>query len=186
MRVRWRALFDDLEAQAAAIDAADHAMEVADRTRRETALVGLLDRLRAHEGGPLVLTVQGVGAVRGGLLDTGVDWLLLEEDGGREVLVPLRAVLTLTGLGQRSEAPGSAGEVASRLDLRWALRGLARSRSPVVVVLLDGSSVFGTLDRVGADHLDLAEHEPGEARRAAAVRQVSTVPVAALALVRSS
>lgn len=184
--MRWQALFDDLEAQAAAVDAADHAVEVADRTRRETALLGLADRLRAAHGQQLVLTVQGAGAVRGVLLDTGVDWLLLEEAGLRELLVPLSAVLTLTGLGQRSAAPGSAGEVASRLDLRWALRGLARSRTPVVVVLRDGVTLSGTLDRVGADHLDLAEHLPGEARRAAAVRQVGTVPVAALALLRSS
>lgn len=184
--MRWQALFDDLEAQAAAADAADHAAEVADRTRRETALVGVVDRLRAGAAQQLVLTVEGAGAVRGALLDTGVDWLLLEDASSRELLVPLRAVLTLVGLGQRSEPPGSAGELASRLDLRWALRGLARSRTPAVVVLRDGSSLSGTIDRVGADYLDLAEHLPGEARRAAAVRQVSTVPVAALALVRSS
>jgi hypothetical protein len=92
----------------------------------------------------------------------------------------------VTGAGSRTSAPGTEGEVARRLDLRWALRGLARDRAGVAVVLRDGSTVNGTLDRVGADHLDVAEHPPGEARRASAVRQVRLVPLDALALLRSS
>jgi hypothetical protein len=120
------------------------------------------------------------------LLDAGVDWVLLEETGLREVLVPLAAVLAVTGVGSRSAAPGAEGEVARRLDLRWALRGLARDRAGVAVVLRDGTTVSGTLDRVGADHVDVAEHAPGEPRRASAVRQVRLVPLSALALLRST
>jgi hypothetical protein len=101
------------------------------------------------------------------------------------VLVPLSAVLGITGLGSQS-APPDRGPVAKRLDLRWALRGLARSRSAVALGLADGTLVTGTLDRVAQDHLDLAEHGLGEARRAAAVRQVRVVPLSAVALVRSN
>ena len=182
--MRWRGLFDDLEAQFEAAQAAELAGEVAERARREAALLRLVDRLRAAEGAPVVVTVTGAGVLRGQLLDAGTDWLLLEEAGTREVLVPLRAVLGVTGVGARSAAPDES-PVAKRLDLRWALRGLARNRTSVAVGLVDGTLVTGTLDRVGADHLDLAEHGLGEARRAGAVRQVRLVPLPAVVLVRS-
>ena len=183
--MRWQGLFDDLEAQFDAVRAAELAGEVAERTRRESALLRLVDRLRAAEGTPLTVTVTGSGPLRGRLLDAGTDWLLLEEPGPREVLVPLGAVLGVSGAGPRAAAPDD-GPVAKRLDLRWALRGLARSRTSVALGLVDGTLVTGTLDRVGADHVDLAEHGLGEARRAAAVRQVRLVPLPAVALVRSS
>jgi hypothetical protein len=183
--MRWQGLFDDLEAQFDAAQAAELAGEVAERTRRETALLRLGDRLRAAQGAPVAVALPGVGQLRGRLLDAGTDWLLLEESGGREVLVPLPAVLGVTGLGARSAAPDDSA-VGRRLDLRWALRGLARSRTGVALGLVDGSLVTGTLDRVAADHLDLAEHGPGEPRRAGAVRAVRLVPLTALAFVRSS
>jgi hypothetical protein len=183
--MRWQALFDDLEAQFDAAQAAELAAEVAERTRRESALLRLADRLRAAEGALLTVSLPGAGVLRGRLLDAGTDWLLLDEGAAREVLVPLVAVLGVTGAGARSAVPDD-GPVAKRLDLRWALRGLARSRSGVALGLVDGSLVTGTLDRVAKDHLDLAEHGLGEARRAGAVRQVRLVPLGAVAYVRSS
>jgi len=184
--MRWQNLFDDLEAQFEAAEAAELSGEVAERTRREAALVRLVDRLQPSAGQPVVLHLPGAGPLRGRLLDSGVDWLLLDEGAGREVLVPLAAVLGVSGLGGRAAGPGGEDAVAKRLDLRWALRGLARSRTGVALGLSDGSLVTGTVDRVGADHLDLAEHGPGEARRAGAVRAVRLVPLGALVLVRSS
>ena len=171
--MRWQALFDDLRPSWMRLSRPSSQAEVADRTRRELALLRTVDRLRETEGHSIAVTVWGGGTVRGRLLDSGVDWLLVEETGLREVLVPVDAVLGVTGIGARTAAPGGEGEVGRRLDLRWALRGLARDRAGVSVVLRDGSTVSGTLDRVGADHVDVAEH--GARRSAArdpAVRQV--------------
>ena len=156
--MRWKGLFEDFEGQLAAAEAAELDGEVADRTRREAALVRLVDRLAAFVGGEPALHVQGAGLLRGRLVDVGPDWVLLD-DAGCELLVPLAAVLGVTGPGGRAAVPDT-GAVAARLDLRWALRGLARSRTGVSLTLTDGSQVTGTLDRVGADPLDVAEPKP--------------------------
>lgn len=182
--MRWRRLFEDLEAQADAAAEAELAAEVAERSRREAALVHLRERLAAALGAHTTVHLPGVGQVQGVLVDTGVDWLLLEEQGAGEVLVPFAALLGVTGVGATAAVPDDS-VVGRRLDLRWALRGLARSRTGVRLVLLDGNVLPGTLDRVGADHVDLAEHGRDELRRAAAVRQVRLVPLAALVAVRS-
>jgi hypothetical protein len=183
--VRWQALFDDLEAQLDAAAAAELQGEVAERTRLEQGRVAAGDRLAAAGGADVAVLVPGAGVVRGTLLDAGVDWLLLAEPPGREVLLPLAAVLSVSGL-PRGAAPPDDGPVGRALDLRRALRGLVRDRAGVAVVLRDGTTLTGTLDRVGADHVDLAEHAPGEARRAGLVRGVRLLPLPALALVRSA
>jgi hypothetical protein len=118
------------------------------------------------------------------LREVGPDWLLLAEQVGSEVLVPLAAVGAIHGLGAHSAQPGSEGKVGARLDLRYALRRLARDRAPLGATLAHGGVLTGTLDRVGADFVELAEHAPDERRRAGAVRRVSTIPITALVLLR--
>lgn len=181
---RWERLFADLEARAAALEQADADAELADLVRAQVGELRLYDRLRAAVGQPVGLTVCGAGRVDGVLREAGVDWLLLADGYRREVLVPAAAVTSIAGLGPHSLAPGSEGRVAARLTLRWALRRVARDRSPVAVTLVDGGDVFGTPDRVGADFLELAEHPVDEPRRAGSVRGVRTLPLAALALLR--
>ena len=180
--MRWQALFADLEAQADAADRAELQAEVRDRSRREGALVTAVERLRASRGSAVAVAVHGGGTCRGTLLDVGRDWLLVEEPGPRDVLVPMGAVLGVTGVSRQTQA--SAGQVEERLDLRWALRRLARDRTPLRVGLRDAGVLTGTLDRVGADHVDLAEHGQGELRRAGQVRAVRLVPLDALAVLR--
>lgn len=184
--MRWEALFGDLEAEFAASEAVELAAEVADRSRREVSRLRLVDRLRPAIGCPVVLATTGATTLTGRLDGVGPDWLLVTEHAGKQVLVAAAAVLSVTGLGARAAEPGNEGPVATRLDLRFALRGLARSRAGVRVTVMDGTAVSGTLDRVGADFVELAEHPAGEPRRVGLVRAVRTIPLSALAVVRST
>lgn len=155
--MRWERLFEDLEAQLAEAEVDELRAEVADRTRREIAELRLSDRLRATHGQQIVVRVSGVGPVTGTLRSSGPDWALLAEPLGVEALVPLAAVVQVVGIGTRATPPGVAGQVARRLGLGYALRGLARDRADVVVAMTDGGTLTGMIDRVGADHIDVTE-----------------------------
>jgi hypothetical protein len=182
--MRWEALFDDLEGQAQAVAAAEFAAEVSERTRAERSVLRLVDRLRSMQGHPLHVTVPG-SVLTGVLARVGSDWALLREPAGRQTLVRLPAALGVSGLGVRSASPGSEGRVTARLGFGSALRAVARDRSPVTVVLVDGSHLTGTVDGVGADYVEVAQHAAGEPRRRGAVRGVRAVPFTAVAAVRS-
>lgn len=182
--MRWDELFDDLEAQFGEAETADLAAEVTDRSRRELSLLRLVDRLRPVIGGPVSLRLVGAGVIEGELRAIGPDWLLLAEVGRREALVAAHAVISVGGLAAQSAVPHSEGQVAARLDLAYALRGIVRDRSAVALTLIDGSTAIGTLDRVGADFVELAEHAPGEPRRPDAVRAVRAYPLTSLVVVR--
>lgn len=183
--MRWERLFADLEAQAEAADTAEFAAEVEERTRIEVGALRLLDRLRAVSGHPLRLTCLGGESVAGTLSRVGSGWLLLAERPDREAIVPVAAITSVAGLGRFSAGADGEGRVGAGLGLRHALRGLARDRTGVMLILVDGTSCVGTIDRVGSDFIEVAEHAQGEPRRVAAVRQVRAVPLAALAVVRA-
>jgi hypothetical protein len=184
--MRWQQLFADLEARFEAEQDAAERAEVASRTRFEVGALRLVDRLRGAEGAPVVLTCRGAGQVAGTLADVGVDWLLLTDDRGGDCLVAATAVRAVSGLGRRTAVAEDAGPVRARLDLRRALRGLARDRATVQVVLDEGTVVTGTVDRVGADYLEVAEHPSDLHRRAEAVQGVRAVVLDAVALVRTA
>ena len=180
--MRWEGLFDDLAAQWDAEERRDRDAEVADRTRRDRAAVALLERLAAHRGARLGVRLRAGVSLEGEVSDLGRDWLLLRLDTGRrEALVPLAAVTALAGLPGRSGPVGSA----RRFGLGYALRALSRDRAVVRVTDVAGRTTTGTIDAVGADAVDLAEHPPEEPRRAANVRAVWTIPVAALVVIES-
>ena len=67
--------------------------------------------------------------------------------------------------------------------LSLALRELARRREPVRIELVDGGRVDGTIENVGSDYLEIAEHDPGEARRRRAVKARRFLSLAAVAAV---
>lgn len=181
--MRWDELFADLEGQADALDVAARAAEVEERTRIEVGALSVGDRLAAALGTPVRLQLLGGLAVCGTLTRTGPDWLLVDEDGGFETVVPLAGLRSVSGLGRWSAVPGRRAPVHARLTLRSALRAVARDRSGVRLHLVDGGVIAATLDRVGADFVEAAVHAPGEPRRRGEVRAVQLVPFAALAAV---
>ncbi|MGY1848414.1 hypothetical protein [Blastococcus sp. SYSU DS1021] len=183
--MRWQQLFADLQAQFEAAEEAEERAEWASRARAEIGAVRLADRIGGALGAELVVTCRGAGRVRGVLADRGSDWLLLTDERARDQLVAVAAVRAVDGLGRWTAPAEEAGPVRVRLDLRRALRGLARDRSAVQLVLDDGTQLTGTIDRVGADYLEVAEHPADQPRRPHAVRRVSAVVVDAVAVVRT-
>jgi hypothetical protein len=177
VRMRWEALFADMEAQLEAARTADLAAAVAELTRAERATVGLADRLRAARGSEIVVRARGGDQISGVLVDAASEWILLDGHG-RSSLVPLAAVTSVRGLTRYST--GAAGVVERRLTLGHALRAVARDRS-VVQLSTDGGELTGRVERVGADHLDLAA---GHAELRAG--ELWAVAFAAIRVVRSS
>lgn len=174
--MRWDDLFEDLEAQLAAANAADVAADADQRLRLEVGRTTIVARLRAAVGHDVAVGIDDQ-VIRGRIEGVGPDWVLIGD--GSETLLPLASVGWLQGLGRASDV-GDPGRVWSRLGLRSALRGLARDRAEVRLHHAAGQPVSGTIDRVGDDYLDLAVHPPGEPRRAAAVTAVRTVPLTAV------
>ena len=183
--MRWQQLFADLEAQFDEEEAAAERSESASRARAEMGAVRLSQRLLGSLGVPVSVTCRGAGQVAGVLVDVGSDWLLLEDERGRQNLVATAAVRAVAGLGRGTAPPEPAGAVRMLLDLRRALRALARDRAGVQVILDDGGVLSGTLDRVGADYVELAKHPADLPRRSEAVQGVRAIVIAAVAVVRT-
>ena len=178
--MRWDRLFDDLEAQLAADAAIDRAAEIADRTRRERSLIDVHARLLANVGAELAWRVGGQSLLARGV-DVGPDWVLTAVTPSRPLLLRLAAVRSVSGLRGGAHTPSI---VARRVTLALALGAVSRDRAPVEVRDVEGRVLVGTIDVVGSDHLEVAEHAGDEPRRTANVTAVTLVPFTALAWVR--
>ena len=180
--MRWDPLFADLEAQADLLDAVERAGEVDERSRIEAGALRMFDRLRASRGLQARVHCLGGHDVAGRLCRVGPDWLLLDAGSGVEALVAADAVVRVSGLSRWAEAPGSESRVDARSGLRQCLRRVVRDRLPLRVELVDGSSVTGILERVGADHVELTGRGAGEWRGASGEDR-TLVPLRAVAVV---
>lgn len=168
-------MFEDLEGQWEAQERLEREAEVADRTRRERALVDLGARLAAHRDTVLVLRLVVGDPLTGRLVDLGDGWASLTS-GPRSILVPMGAVVSVEGLGARSES----ATATRRFGLGVVLRGLSRDRAVVTVLDRSGATTTGTIDHVGADHLDLTMHHGDEPRRTANVITRRSIPFGAV------
>lgn len=194
--MRWQNLFDDLESQLETELGAEEVDLLAEEERLRLGRLSLRDRIRAlHDAAPaspLGVTLRSGDRITLTIAAVGRDWLAGELDGGilRSVIVPFAAVSTLDPVGTQlasslgAEAtPEPPTALSARLGLAFVVRDLCRRRAAVEVHIC-GERLHGTIDRVGRDHLDLAEHAPGEPRRSAAVSRIRIVAFAGLDLVR--
>lgn len=182
--MRLDSLFEDLESQFDALRDGELYGEVADRIRAEVGKLTVLDRLRGAVGTEVRVELGRTGPVRGLLSRVGKDCLLLEAERAEEWLIPVAALTAVHRLGPWAEPAG--GAVAAKLGLAHLLRGIARDRSPVSILAAgtEAHPVTGTVDRVGADFLELAEHPLDSPRRRGEIYNVRLVPLAALVAVR--
>jgi hypothetical protein len=182
--MRLDALFEDLESQFDALQDGDLYGEVADRIRAEVGKITVLDRLRGAVGTVVRVELTHAEPVHGTLSRVGKDCLLLEAERREEWLIPVTALTAVHGLGPWAEP--AEGAVAAKLGLAHLLRGIARDRSPVTLYCAAGSAhpVTGTIDRVGADFLEVAEHPLDAPRRRTEVYNSRLVPTQTLTAVR--
>lgn len=195
--MRWQNLFDDLEGQLEHELGAEDVDLAAEEERLRIGRLILRDRLRV-----LVSTSaeSGVRTARTFVLTdgrrltpllsaVGRDWIAgeLEGSGSRpSVVIPISAISAVLldpsdpGAGVGAEPVSESPTVLStRLGLAFVLRDLCRRRSPVDVIT-STERVHGTIDRVGRDYVDLAEHPAGEFRRPDAVVRIRLIPLASV------
>ncbi|MGM7697331.1 hypothetical protein [Microbacterium sp. A84] len=191
--MHWDRLFEDLEGQLAAEWEAERAVLDAESERLRIARLSLRTRLRVLElrGAPLTLRLVD-GERRSVLLQAvGADWIAVQlQDAPTAMIVPLAALTSVEThhgalLETLEDSPLPSDGLRDRMTLGFLLRDLARRRIPLHIALRDGETLHGTIDRAGSDHLDLAVHDAGEARRAAAVRTFRIVPFDALVWART-
>jgi hypothetical protein len=182
--MRLDALFEDLESQFAALQEGDLYGEVADRIRAEVGKITVLDRLRGAVGTVVRVELTNAEPVTGKLSRVGKDCVLLEAERYEEWLIPVNALAAVHGLGPWAEQ--AEGAIAAKLGLAHLLRGIARDRSPVTLfsAAAGAHAVTGTIDRVGADFLEIAEHPLDAPRRRTEIHNSRLVPTQALVAVR--
>ncbi len=193
--MRWDRFFEDIEDQLASEWEAERAALETEAERLRLARITLHERLAAlvatGDADPVAagLELRGGATLSAPVAGLGADWLLASPWGSRSgaALVPLSAIAGVTLphaallRSARPETAATGSAVSRRATFGFAVRDLVRRRSGVTVHEVDGRSVTGTIDRAGADHLDLAVHERGAIRRAAEVTGYRIVPFAAVA-----
>lgn len=185
--VEWERLFEDLEDQLASGWEAERAALNAESERLRISRLDL--RTRAHtlssDGATVSLSLSDASTVGGRIQAVGADWVAIEPASGHALIISPMSSITMWGMDHPSLLASTAPSVGlsavrERMTLGFVLRDLARRRVRVTVRVRGGQELAGTIDRAGADHLDLALHDLSEPRRAQAVHGFRIVPFEAL------
>lgn len=178
--MRWKLLFEDLEAELAAEHAREKTAEIQELVRIEKARQTLSERLAPQLKAQVEVRLLGGERLHGRFSALGVEWVMLRR-GETEELIPAKAIGTWI---QRTpgERDGIAGGSAS---FTQALRALVRDRARVSVGGCDGTLLAsGTLDQTGQDFMAIALHARDEFRREPWVQGHALVPISSVAWVR--
>jgi hypothetical protein len=193
--VRWDRFFEDLQDQFDAEWEAERAVLDTEAERLRLSRVALRERLSElgrttdADAPALAWDLLGDVSISARVSVVGADWVGVETSADRSGVIPLGSIGAI-GLGHadllRSARPRvvERATLTERMTLGFVLRDLVRRRTPVTVTTISGRGLTGTIDRAGADHLDLALHDPGSPRRADAVHGHRLVPFAAVSWVR--
>lgn len=193
--MRWDHLFDDLESQLEHELGAEEIDLLAEEERLRLGRLTLRDRIRAITPSTVRLTLTDGTRLLLALGATGRDWIAGEEiretGTGPSCVVPIASIAAVfpdpaqstASLAPDAGAASAVGSLAARLGLAFVLRDLCRRRAPLHITT-PREQLHGTIDRVGRDHVDLAEHDRGVARRDRDVRALRMLPLDHIVMVR--
>jgi hypothetical protein len=199
--MRWDNLFDDLEGQ---LEQELYAEDIDFRAEEERLRLGRLsfrERLFSLSSVPsqkihtrIIIVLCSRKTLTIGLRTLGKDWIagdLLSVSGQyTQCIVPLGAIaalnLTYDQVQMSLNVNGDAhptSRLVDRIGLVFVLRDLCRRRCSIEFEL-SGCLLYGTIDRVGRDHFDLAIHEPGTTRSESNIREYRIIPLREVMVLR--
>ncbi|MFD5225054.1 hypothetical protein ACFWHT_05455 [Microbacterium sp. NPDC058342] len=189
--MEWEHLFDDLEGQLAAEWEAERAALAAESERLRISKLTLRERMRIMSAGGARVGIELTTGERWDsvLRAVGADWVGVGIAGEHRLRIVPSAAITAIGADHgvllAGLEAGMAGEgLRERMTFGFVMRDLARRRTPVTVRRTGADPQHGTIDRAGADHLDLALHDRSEPRRPRAVQGFRLIPFDAVSWVR--
>ncbi len=175
-----RRIFEELEAEFEAGLRREAEQEAVAGLRAELGETRHWEALARRLGAELLVHTS-TRTFRGSLVASYQDFCVLRSASDAQHLIPYGPATTIS-LPLRRQPPQPVPP-ASHYRFALALRELARRREPVRLELAAGGTVTGTIELVGADYLELAEHDPNEARRETALTGRRLLGLAAIAIV---
>jgi hypothetical protein len=164
-----RRVFDELEAEFDAGLRREAEQEALAAVRAELGSTVLWEQLARRVG--CDATVRSGGRTfRGAVVASYPEFLVVRPADGSEHLIRYGPDVSVALPAEPPALRPTPSAATRRYQFALALRELARRREPVRVELAHGTSCDGTIEAVGGDYLEVAEHDLGEARRRAAVR----------------
>jgi hypothetical protein len=177
-----RRVFDELEAEFEAGLRREAEQEAVAAVRAELGATVLWEQL-ARRIGMEAVVLAGARTFRGTVVASYPEFLVLHATDGSEHLIRYGPAISVALPPEAPDLRPAPTMAARRYQFALALRELSRRREPVRLDMVDGARTDGTIEAVGSDYLEVAEHDLGEARRRVAVRARRFVGFAAVVAV---